>query len=168
MSKGKPYPQDVIDMARRLYLEGSSFNGIARAVGEATQRPCTPRTISLWEYREGWTRTPKKLTKRDRVQLQKKTSMEVSETIKQLQAYRKLWEKGSNVIDSLPVTSISQAVELIDVGIKGERRIMINAWMRSFLDDIGKILFEEIKDEELLKRIGLRFRTELKDFRMKE
>lgn len=168
--KGMEYPPEVIEMARRLFLEGLSFAKIADSVRETTGRSCTAKVIWSWHKKYGWVRTKKKLTGRELIKAQDKARVEVEKTQVQLLAYQKMREKGAQALDSIPIAKISprDATEMIDLGIKGERRIQVSAWMKKFLDQVANILMDEIKDDEILKRIATRFRTELKDYVMRE
>ena len=169
-TKGIEYPPEVIEMARRLFLEGLSFDRIAVSVKEATGRPCRGKVIWSWSKKYSWTRIKKKLTGKELIKAQDKAKVEIETTQNQLLAYQKMREKGAFALDSIPISKISprDATEMIDLGIKGERRIQISAWMRKFLDSVATIIMDEVKDDETLKRIATRFKTELKDYVMKE
>lgn len=155
-------------MARKLVIQGLSLNYVAKAVREATGRPCTAKTVSQWKEKHQWVAPTKKPKGNALVKAQKKAQLEIQDTQRHLRLYKRLQEKGEEALENVPVKNATEALELIDIGIKGERRIQINAWMKGFLSQVIQILTEEIKDEQTLTRIANRFKTELKDYVVKE
>lgn len=149
-------------------IQGLSLNYVAKAVREATGRPCTAKTVSQWKEKHQWVAPTKKPKGNALVKAQKKAQLEIQDTQRHLRLYKRLQEKGEEALENVPVKNATEALELIDIGIKGERRIQINAWMKGFLSQVIQILTEEIKDEQTLTRIANRFKTELKDYVVKE
>jgi len=149
-------------------IQGLSLNYVAKAVREATGRPCTAKTVSQWKDKHQWKVPDKKPKGNALVKAQKKAQLEIQDTQRHLRLYKRLQEKGEEALENVPVKNATEALELIDIGIKGERRIQINAWMKGFLSQVIQILTEEIKDEGTLTRIANRFKTELKDYVVKE
>lgn len=61
----------------------------------------------------------------------------------------------------MPKTQVRSALEaanMVDLGIKGERRIMAGLLPLAFVEDILAAVKEEIRDDEVLHRIGVRLR----------
>jgi len=167
-TKGVPHLPETIELARKLVIQGLSYNYVAKAVREATGRPCTAKSISAWKERYSWFVPDKKPKGNALIKAQKKAQLEIQDTQRHLRLYKRLQDKGEEALENVPVKNATEALELIDVGIKGERRIQINSWMKGFLSSVIQILTEEIKDESTLTRIANRFKTDLKDYVMKE
>jgi hypothetical protein len=167
-TKGVPHAKETIELARKLIIQGLSLNFVAKSVREATGRPCTAKTVSAWKDKYEWKVPDKKLKGKALEKAQKAADLEVQDTQRHLRLYRRLQEKGEEALENVPVRNASEALELIDLGVKGERRIQANAWMKSFLTQVIGIITEEVKDENTLARIANRFKSELKDYVLKE
>lgn len=167
-TKGVPHVPETIELARKLVIQGLSLNYVAKAVREATGRPCTAKTISAWRDKYEWVAPDKKLKGKKLVKAQEAAKLEVQDTQRHLRLYQRLQKKGEEALENVPVKNATEAMELIDIGVKGERRIQINAWMKGFLSQVIQIITEEVKDESTLTRIANRFKTELKDYVVKE
>lgn len=167
-TKGVPHMPETIELARKLVIQGFSLNYIAKSVQEATGRPCTSKTISAWKDKYKWVAPEKKLKGKALIKAQKSAALEIQDTQRHLSLYRRLQKKGEEALDNVPIKNATEAMTMIDIGVKGERRIQINAWMKGFLNDVITIITEEIKDEALLTKIANRFKTDLKDYVMKE
>ena len=163
----KQYPIEVVEMARRLYHEGVTLPRIAEDVSETTGRHCTAKAVWNWAKKYEWVR-PNKKTGRARERAlrvtEEKRKIEVSETSKQLAAYKAVWGKGADALDSVPIRTADEAARLVDTGIKGQRRIEMDNWKASFLGKLAEILRDEIQDYDILKKIVARFKTELTNF----
>jgi len=81
-----------------------------------------------------------------------------------LAAYKAVWGKGADALDSVPIRTADEAARLVDTGIKGQRRIEMDNWKASFLGKLAEILRDEIQDYDILKKIVARFKTELTNF----
>jgi hypothetical protein len=167
-TKGVPHVPETIELARKLVIQGLSLSFIAKSVKEATGRPCSAKTVSAWKEKYTWSVPDKKPKGNALKKIQKNAQLEVQDTQRHLRSYRRLQEKGLEALENVPVKTAAEALELIDTGIKGERRIQISAWMKGFLADVINIITDEVKDEATLSRIANRFKTDLKDYVMKE
>jgi hypothetical protein len=134
-TKGVPHLPETIELARKLVIQGLSQNYVAKAVREATGRPCTAKTISAWKEKYSWSVPIKKPKGSALVKAQKKAQLEIQDTQRHLRLYKRLQDKGEEALENVPVKNATEALELIDVGIKGERRIQISAWMKGFVSD---------------------------------
>lgn len=168
---GTKYPEAAKDFARKLFLEGYSFPDIAKAIRERHRGKAHESMIYRWA--EGAKPTWREQRENRSLQVVEKVDKDAVQSVleatdEHIKAYKQLREKGTEALPTLEVKKVADASTLIDVGIKGERRIAIGLVSARFVQVILSILREEIKDDELLRRIGLRLVGAAGEFQTEE
>jgi len=152
----KTYPAEIRLYARGLYLQGNSLVETARLVKE--QYPdarCNAETIRRWAESENWDADKREVMEKV-VERQKGDVAEILEKHRDL--YGKMVEKGASALEGLDPRSASEAGNLLDAGIKGQRATLKELVSLNFARDLFQIIIEEVPDEETRRRIALRFR----------
>ena len=83
----------------------------------------------------------------------------VDMTLEYRDAYREVWRKGLEELRDLKARNASEASAMIDLGIKGETRIMEGVVPRVFVEEILAAVQGEIPDHETLHRISRRLKS---------
>ena len=142
-------------------MQGQSFRDIARQISSRTGRKASAALIFKWSERYGWEEERDALEQRALARVAEETAAlredAMVDTIRgQVAAYRTLWERGVSELMSLEITRPSDAIAMVDKGVKGEREILSNAVTRQFLVDVAVIIKSEVHNKEVLLKIGQR------------
>ena len=142
-------------------MQGQSFRDIARQISSQTGRKASAALIFKWGERYGWEEERDALEQRALARVAEETAElredAMVDTIRnQVAAYRTLWERGVSELMSLEITRPSDAIAMVDKGVKGEREILANAVTKQFLVDVAVIIKSEVHNHETLLRIGQR------------
>lgn len=162
MSIGIHFPPEMIERARKLFMDGLSPSKISKQISQEFNVVCRPSTIAHWSDKEGW------LIKRvatyekayARVVVKKEDSV-AKEIENQIEAYRLVQQKALDSLQgehSLEFTNAMDASRAIDMGIQGERKIASGILGMQFIQDILQILLDEIKDEQVLNRVAIKLK----------
>ena len=157
----KRYPMETIAAAKELCLQGQSFRDVARQISSQTGRKTSGALIFTWSKRYGWEEERDALEQRALARVAEETAElredAMVDTIQgQISAYRSLWERGVSELMNLEITRPSDAIAMVDKGVKGEREILSNAVTRQFLVDVAVIIKAEVHNKEVLLKIGQR------------
>ena len=142
-------------------MQGQSFRDIARQISSQTGRKASAALIFKWSERYGWEEERDALEQRALARVAEETAAlredAMVDTIRgQVSAYRSLWERGVSELMSLEITRPSDAIAMVDKGVKGEREILANAVTKQFLVDVAVIIKSEVHNKETLLKIGHR------------
>tara|TARA_Y100000296_G_scaffold36727_1_gene42504 strand:- start:28 stop:552 length:525 start_codon:yes stop_codon:yes gene_type:complete len=114
-----------------------------------------PPTIYAWARKYDWD------TKRTEVATQADDKIVQSEATKvfqlqdeQLRIYTDIREKAYNELGNLNFTRALDAVKAADVGIQGERRVLEGLINLQFVQEVMRVLVDEIDDGDLLASIA--------------
>ena len=157
----KRYPMETIAAAKELYLQGQSFRDVAREISSQTGRKASAALIFNWSERYEWEEERDALEQRALARVAEQTAElredAMVDTIRgQVAAYRSLWERGLDELRDMEITRPSDAIAMVDKGVKGEREILSNAVTRQFLVDIAVIIKAEVHNKDALLKIGQR------------
>ena len=157
----KRYPMETIAAAKELYLERQSFRDIARQISSQTGRKASAALIFRWAEKGRWEEERDALEQRALARVAEQTAElredAMVDTIRgQVAAYRSLWERGLDELRDMEITRPSDAIAMVDKGVKGEREILSNAVTRQFLVDVAVIIKAEVHNKEVLLKIGQR------------
>lgn len=160
LGKGARYPETIMMLARDYYIKGFQYVEIAKKVAEVTSRSTSPIIVSKWAKKYKW--------EEDRVEFmaralesagERNVKLISNDVIEQTTAYRSAWMKGLEELVRLGARDAGQAVEMIDKGIKGERQITLGVLALRFLQEIVKVIREEVTDLEVCNRIASKLKA---------
>ena len=157
----KRYALETITAAKELYLQGSSLRDVARQISSQTGRRASAALIFKWSERYGWEKEKDALEQTAMARVAEETAelreKAMADTVRnQVAAYRSLWERGLDELRDMEITRPSDAIAMVDKGVKGEREILANAVTKQFLVDVAVIIKSEVHNKEVLLRIGQR------------
>jgi hypothetical protein len=155
---GKAYPAEVRLFARGLYLQGNSLSEIARAVkGQFPTARCNAETIRRWAGLEKWDEVKQEVASTV-LSRQKTDVLDVLEN--QSAAYGRMVAIGDTALQdpNLRPRSASEAASILDTGLKGQRAALRDLVALSFVKEIFRIVSEEVTDENVRRRIAVRFK----------
>ena len=157
----KRYALEVVAAAKEMCLQGSSFRDVAREISSQTGRQASAALIFKWSERYGWAEEKEALEAKAMARVAEETAelreKAMADTVRnQVSAYRTLWERGVSELMNLEITRPSDAIAMVDKGVKGEREILSNAVTRQLLVDVAVIIKAEVHNQETLLRIGQR------------
>jgi len=156
MKKSNAYPSEIRLFARGLVLQGNSYNETAKLVKEQYHSArCNAETIRRWAINEGWESSRVEVAKRVD-EGQKDEAVKLLERHSEL--YDKMIRKGEKGLKEHDPHSASEAGNLLDTGIRGQRTALRELVSMNFIKAVFQIVSEEITDESVRRRIALRFR----------
>ncbi|MDP6064049.1 MAG: hypothetical protein QGI49_04585 [SAR202 cluster bacterium] len=155
----KHYSMETIAAAKELHMQGQSFRDIARQISSQTGRKASAALIFTWSERYGWEEERDALEQRALARVAEETAElredAMVDTIQgQISAYRSLWERGVSELMNLEITRPSDAIAMVDKGVKGERELLSNAVTKQFLIDVAIIIKSEVHNKEILQKIA--------------
>ena len=157
----KHYSMETIAAAKELYMQSQSFRDIARQISSQTGRKASAALIFKWSERYGWEEERDALEQRALARVAEETAAlreaAMVDTIRgPVSAYRRLWERGVSELVNLEITRPSDAIAMVDKGVKGEREILANAVTKQFLIDVAIIIKSEVHNKEVRQKIAQR------------
>ena len=155
----KRYPMETIAAAKELYMQSQSFRDVAREISSQTGRKAAPGLIFRWAEKGHWEGVRDALEQRALARVAEETAElredAMVDTIQgQISAYRSLWERGVSELMNLEITRPSDAIAMVDKGVKGERELLSNAVTKQFLIDVAIIIKSEVHNKEILQKIA--------------
>lgn len=156
----EPFSEEMKEMARSMYISGKEIKEILREIRLKTQRPIKTETIMGWAQRGNWTELRDEARQRALAKVIDEISSEKAGlTTAQINAYRKMWARGLSEIEAQTIFGGLDAAKMVDLGIKGERQIQMGVISVNFVNKLMQILLEEIADETILRKVGLRLKS---------
>ena len=157
----KRYPMEIIAASKNLYLQDHSLRHIAEEISRTTGRKASAALVFKWAAKGRWAEEKEALEAKAMARVAEETAelreKAMADTVRnQVSAYRTLWERGVSELMNLEITRPSDAIAMVDKGVKGEREILSNAVTRQFLVDVAVIIKAEVHNQETLLRIGQR------------
>lgn len=158
---GSRYPLAAIALAKELFLDGRTFRNIAAELSEQTGRKSSSALVYRWCNRFGWAKEREELEKSIMERITEETASDrqeilIERTRAQIAAYRTMWQRGITELNELEVKRPSDAIKLIDLGLKGEQTTVGKAIPTDFLISISEAIKSEVNDVETLQRISER------------
>jgi len=150
------YPEEIRLYARGLYLQGFTVNKIQSQVREQfPSARCGYETVKRWRDKENWDQLRNDLLQ----QADAEQEVDVVTRLRDHQdLYQQVQDRGLSKLAELEPRSLGEAVSVLDTGVKGERTAMQGLVSRELVRKISTILEEEIDDDNLKRRIAVRFR----------
>lgn len=147
------------DRALELYMGGMHIPYIIKKLEEEFGLPIKQSTAYRWVRDGSWKKKRELSSVKAMERMVEGRSYGIAKTTEeQLLAYRKLWKKGDEALSSLELDKFKDAIEAVDVGIQGERKIMMGMVAVAFVTDVFDAISEEVSDTELLNRIAQRLK----------
>ena len=157
----KNYTEEQKLFAKDLYLRGVTLAEISEQIKETYGRRCDISLIKYWRDHENWEATAMVIVDQSNKKLAKLITTDLFDRhTKQLKAYQKMTDAGMKAIENedVVVTRMSDAIDLIDRGIRGERQVAAGLVSLDLIQKLANIIVEEIFDEEAKKRVVGRFK----------
>lgn len=141
------------DTALALFLTGLSLAKISESTGVPIS------TIQSWKQMGGWQTLKQAVILSTETAIGKDMSKIISkEAEEHIKSYRTMQEKGLEQLVERDARSAGEAGELIDKGIKGERDIARGLITYRFVAEIARIIADEVRDEDVKRRIAERLK----------
>lgn len=162
--KKKPrrwYNPDIIEFAKGLYLRRLSKSEIARQVRDTFDVKTTDYTIARWAKDGEWAKELMEVSTKAITQFQEETSYDIAErTQKQIEAYQAATKKGLDALENedLKVKRAKDAAEMIDIGVRGERQVVMGVVTILLVGQLIDVLESEIKDPQDRERVARKLR----------
>ena len=157
-NKRRRYSNEIVEYAHRRYLENIPNQVIAREIREKWDTKTTDVTVLRWSRRYNW-QAEKGVVLMTSAELIEEEAYDIAEQTKQhVQTYKKLHEKAYDNLDSVIVKSGKDIAEMIDVGIKGERQVVMGLVAMQFISEVVEVLDTEINDPDDRERVVRKLR----------
>ena len=151
-------PQEVKDQAQKLYLDNVAISDIVVKLKE-DNTVVTDQTVRRWIKIYNWdSQKAVSILKAQEKLAQNMAKSKVIKAEEHLKEYRDIRRKAADELQKLKFEDASNAARIVDIAIRGERDIqsgVVSAWL---ISQLIQILLEEVSDEDVRNRIGLRLR----------
>jgi len=157
----KSFSPEVKNRALELYLrDDKSAREIVEQLWTEFDVSVKATTIYMWARENGWDN--------DKIEVKTKAIEQVKESSGQrfvriqqehLQEYGQLRQKAVHELDHLPFDKAFDAAKALDLSIKGERTVMEGMINLQFVQNVLRVLVEEISDEDLLRKVAFRLKS---------
>ena len=158
--KGTKYSAEERLRAKELFLRGKGTYAVATQMRRETGRDCNQALIERWRVKGNWDEDRKAVVSLVDTDLVRFVSDDLLERSKShLTAYKTMTDQGSEALRKKMVNpeSSRDAVDMVDKGIKGERMVTSSLISLDLIEQLAKIVFDEVADEEIRRRIAARF-----------
>ena len=166
------YTRSVINIVRDYYIkESGDVDSVVYLMKKEHNTKVTKAIIRKWANVEEWKKLSAETDFQALERAKEERSTDVIDRAKEhAEIYQKIITKAGKHIaledmDSAisfgGVRSARDAVDSIDLAIRGERIIQSGLINQTFVQTILSILVEEIQDDELLKRVGSKLKVAL-------
>ena len=154
------YTDGIKQQAFKWYMESGNLSEVARRVRKiVADGKCSAATIKLWVRKGGWKELRNEAQALATTEIAKEGLQSFLEIEReQLDTYREVTKAGKGAI-AAPIRSGESAARVIDIGIRGERGIMMSGLALEFINRVAQVIREEVIDEELRLRIYSRLKA---------
>ena len=156
----KHIPDEIKLNAMEMFLKGDKTAKEIAAEVSTEEHAVAPPTIYMWAKKDKWGEQ-KAVAIAD-----KQNALAESEgqrfarlQSEQLDTYTEIANKAGREIKGLTFDRPLDAARAADIGIKGQRDVLQCMINLEFVQDIMSILIEEISDQDILQRIGVKLKT---------
>ena len=157
------YSLEVIEEARKMYVASQASSvTIAEELSRRLGKYVPPSTVNAWCKHGNWNEDRKALMMERLSGQGRAMDVEMDDrTREHLRMYELMIHRGGNALEmeTVEITKPSEAAELIDKGIKGERDVRSGAIALKLVNNLIDILKAEIEDPEILGRVSLKLRA---------
>jgi len=156
----KTFPIAVRNKALELYLQGHSSKDIADSLRIEFSNNVTQSTVYAWIKEGEWELKKNENYTNGLVKIQETEGQKLNRIQQEhWDNYGDLRQKAIHELEHLPFDKASDAAKALDLGIRGERQVMEGLVNLQFVQSVLEVLVDEIKDEEVLRRIALKLKT---------
>ena len=156
----KQIPDNIKLKATELFLQGDkTAKQIAEEVS-TDDHAVAPPTIYMWAKKDKWGEQKAVAiadTQRDLAESEGQRFARLQS--EQLDTYTELANKAGREIKGLTFDRPLDAARAADIGIKGQREVLQGMINMEFVQDIMTVLIEEITDQDILQKIGVKLKT---------
>jgi len=153
----------VIEEARKIYVTSqASCAAVAEELSRRLGKYIPASTVTSWKKHGNWDDDRRALAIRQMSGTGRALDAELDDrTREHLKMYELMIQKGGKALEleEVEITRPSEAAELIDKGIKGEREIRSGAVALKLINGIIDVLKSEIDDPEVLSRVSAKLRN---------
>jgi len=156
----KTFPLPVKNKALELYLQGYSSKDVADSLRTEFSNNVTQSTVYAWIKEGEWELKKNENYTNGLVKIQETEGQKLNRIQQEhWDNYGDLRQKAIHELEHLPFDKASDAAKALDLGIRGERQVMEGLVNLQFVQNVLEVLVDEIKDEEVLRRIALKLKT---------
>jgi len=156
----KTFPLPVKNKALELYLQGYSSKDVADSLRTEFSNNVTQSTVYAWIKEGEWELKKNENYTNGLVKIQETEGQKLNRIQQEhWDNYGDLRQKAIHELEHLPFDKASDAAKALDLGIRGERQVMEGLVNLQFVQSVLEVLVDEIKDEEVLRRIALKLKT---------
>ena len=160
---GYKYPPELIEEARKMYVTSQlSCATIAEELSRKTGKYIPGNTVTRWRAQNKWDEDRRALVVQQVSGQGKALDVELDDrTREHLRMYELMVQKGGQALEQVDLTMVkpTEAADIIDRGIKGEREIRSGAIALKLINSVIDILRSEVEDPEVLARVSLKLRN---------
>ena len=156
----KTFPIAVRNKALELYLQGHSSKDIADSLRTEFSNNVTQSTVYAWIKEGEWELKKNENYTNGLVKIQETEGQKLNRIQQEhWDNYGDLRQKAIHELEHLQFDKAADAAKALDLGIRGERQVMEGLVNLQFVQSVLEVLVDEIKDEEVLRRIALKLKT---------
>ena len=151
------WPRETRERARELYLSGQTIE----AISFETTVPIS--TLNYWNSQDQW-KMDKRIADNEVALRELDSEVSISNEVREnlLRGLRLIGDAGEEALryDKLRFRDKKQAADVMLEGLRGQLELETANQTMELLREIAKIIREEVKDDETLRRLAVRL-TEL-------
>ena len=163
------YPTEIKERACSLYLEIGNASSVHKKLLEEFESQYTdmPKLVTVRK----WIQTNKLDEVRDSIHtdtLRDNRAKQLEENIvrkeKHKEAYQQVFDKAGDFVyggNARPFRDALDATRALDIAVQGERKIINEQINLKFVEDVFNVINSVVKDEDILRDIGLQLRKVL-------
>ena len=156
----KTFPLAVKNKALELYLQGYSSKDVADSLRTEFSNNVTQSTVYAWIKEGDWELKKDENYTNGLIKIQETEGQKVNRIQQEhWNNYGDLRQKAINELGHLQFDKASDAAKALDLGIRGERQVMEGLINLQFVQNVLEVLVDEIKDEEVLRRVALKLKN---------
>ena len=156
----KHIPDEIKLQAMELFLRGDkTAKQIAEEIS-TEEHAVSPPTIYMWAKKEKWgEQKAVAIADTQRGLAESEGQRFVRLQAEQLDGYTEIANKAVREMGELHYDRALDAARAADIGIKGQRDVLQGMINLEFVQDIMSVLIEEIPDQDILQRIGVKLKS---------
>ena len=156
----KTFPIAVRNKALELYLQGHSSKDIAESLRTEFSNNVTQSSVYAWIKEGEWELKKSENYTNGLVKIQETEGQKLNRIQKEhWDDYGNLRQKAAHELEHLQFDKAGDAAKALDLGIRGDRQVMEGLINLQFVQNVLEVLVDEIKDEEVLRRIALKLKN---------
>jgi len=156
----KHIPDEIKLNAMEMFLKGDKTAKEIAAEVSTEEHAVAPPTIYMWAKKNKWGEQKAVAiadTQRDLAESEGQRFARLQS--EQLDTYTEIANKAGREMKGLTFDRPLDAARAADIGIKGQRDVLQGMINLEFVQDIMSVLIEEIPDQDILQRIGVKLKS---------